>query len=475
MTHLPALLASTQNAVLVYFLAVNGLYVLLFLISLSAILDYLRRLSYRNAAEILKAKVTPPISMIVPAFNEEKGIVTSVSALLRVDYPEFEVVVVNDGSTDQTLDALIRRFDLRLTRRIYHKILPTGDVHGIYVSRDPAFAALVVVDKANGGKADALNAGINASRYPLFCALDADSLLEKDSLLRVCLPFLEQYHETTAVGGIVRIANGCRIFNGVVEEVGLSDRWLPTFQVVEYLRAFLSGRMGWSQINALLVVSGAFGIFKRSDVLDVGGFSRTTVGEDMELVLRLHHRKRSGDRSYRIRFIPDPVCWTEAPEKLRSLWNQRDRWQRGLGQSLARHAGMLLNPRYGAVGLVALPYFWAVELLSPLLESAGYALVFASWWLGRLDVAATGALLLLTVVMGILLSIFAVLLEEITMHRYPKVRNVLRLFLASVFENLGYRQLTLLARLFGMIGLVSGRAGWGRMERRGVLGSTVGS
>jgi cellulose synthase/poly-beta-1,6-N-acetylglucosamine synthase-like glycosyltransferase len=294
-------------------------------------------------------------------------------------------------------------------------------------------------------------------------------------LVRASLPFLERFHETTAVGGIIRVANGCRIFNGKVEEVGLSPRWIPTFQVVEYLRAFLSGRIAWSEMNALLVISGAFSIFKRSMVLEAGGYSTGTVGEDMELVVRLHAVLRSRNSQYAIRFIPDPICWTEAPETVASLWRQRERWHRGLGQSLSRHWRMLLNPRFGTVGLVATPYVWGVELLSPALELAGYWIILSSLALGALDGWATAAFFLLTILMGILFSILAVILEEITLRRYPKVRNLVRLFAAAVLENAGYRQLTLLARTTGLLGFWRRRQGWGFLERRGLLGRPAGA
>lgn len=463
-------IAQAQSGVLVYFIAVNGLYLALFVLSFFAILDYLRHLSYRDTAEIVRARVTPPISILVPAFNEERSILASLASLVRIEYPEYEIIVVNDGSKDGTLEALVSHCRLRKTKRIYHKILPTKDVRGIWVSQDPAFARLIVVDKENGGKADALNAGINVSRYPLFVSMDADSLLEKDALLRVCLPFLERFHETAAVGGIVRIANGCRIKDGVVEEVGLSPRWLPTFQVVEYLRAFLSGRMGWSEMNALLIISGAFGVYKKAPVVASGGYLVGTVGEDMELALRLHADLRRRRQRARITFIPDPVCWTEAPEHFASLWSQRERWHRGLGESLLRHKQMLFNPSFGAVGLLAAPYFWGVELLSPVVELAGYWVIGSTWMLGALDVAATSAFFLLTVLMGMLLSVYAVLLEEMSLHRYPKVRNLVKLIAAAVFENLGYRQFNLLARIAGLAGVVTKRTGWGALERHGALG-----
>lgn len=462
-------LEGSQTAVLVYFLAVNLLYLTLFAVSLWAILDYLRRMSYRNLVEISRSRLTPPISILVPAHNEAATIVSSVKSMFQTNYPEFEIIVINDGSTDDTLEKLIQGFKLRRAKRIYHKTLPTKEVRGFYVSRLAApWARLTVVDKEQGGKADALNAGINVSQYPLFCSVDADSMLERDSLLRVVTPFMENFGETVGVGGIVRVANGCFISHGVVRSVRLPGGWLPCFQAVEYLRAFLSGRIGWSRLGSLLIVSGAFGLFKKASVLEAGGYDETTVGEDMEMVVRLHHRLRGLGRPCGIEFIPDPVCWTEVPESFRMLWRQRNRWQRGLGQALYRHLSMLLNPRLGLLGLVAAPYFWLVEFSSPLVETFGYLVFGMTLVLGTVQWKAFAAFFLLAVLMGIQLSLLAVLLEEFTLHRYPSARDLLRLLAAAVFENLGYRQGVNLARLDGMLDFARGQRVWGFMERKGL-------
>ena len=458
----------SQLLILLYFIGINLFYIFLFLLSFWAILNYLHHMKYRNLWEITKAKTTPPISILIPAYNEEKNIVGTVMSILQINYPEYEIIVINDGSQDGTLKRLVETFGMRRTERVYHRIVPTHPVRGIYATRFPAFRNVIVVDKDNGGKADALNAGINVSRYPLFCSVDADSLLEKEALLRVVLPFMERFQETAAVGGIVRIANGCRISHGIVQEVGLSPRRLPRFQVVEYLRAFLSGRMGWSSLKALLIISGAFGIFKKLPVWEVGGYLRNTVGEDMELVVRLHRHLRKKGGAYRISFVPDPVCWTEAPEKLKMLWRQRDRWQRGLGQTLYRHLGMLFNPRYGLIGLLAKPYFLFVEFLSPLVELAGYLLFGVAVLLGAVFWESLLAFFILAVLMGILLSLYAVLLEELTLHRYPRVRDLLKLMGSSILENLGYRQFVSLARLCGILTFLRKQNVWGFLERTGL-------
>jgi len=459
-------MVSLQMGILIYFFVVNGLYLLLFFFSFVIIILYRLILRFRGPSEILKARVTPPISILVPAYNEEKGIVSSVRALLGLNYPEYEIIAINDGSTDNTLGVLEKAFSLRRTAHVYHRELPTATVNVVYRSR--LYPNLWVLDKENGGKSDALNAGVNFSQYPLYCAIDADSILERDALVRVVRPYMDRFQEVVAVGGIIRVANGCRITHGIVEEVGLAKGWLPNFQVVEYLRAFLSGRVAWGAWNALLVISGAFGVFKKQPIKDIGGYSTETVGEDMELVVRLHRRMRKQKRSYRIHFIPDPVCWTEVPHQWRMLGRQRNRWQRGLGQALYRHLFMFANPMYGSIGMLAMPYFFLVELLSPAVELFGYTLFGIAVYLGVVYWEAVATFLILAVWMGIFLSLLAVLLEEFTLHRYPRVRNLVKLLFCAVLENFGYRQMTAFFRLKGLYDFARRENAWGFIEKKGL-------
>ena len=413
----------------------------------------------------LRTGGAPPITLISPAFNEEATLVESVRSLLSLNYPEFEVLVSNDGSTDGTMETLTNAFNLEPVDRVPMGEIPTASVRGTYRSR--RYPNLWVLDKENGGKADALNAGINYCRSALFCAMDADTILERDSLLRIVRPFLED-SRTIAAGGIIRIANGCTINKGQVEEGGAAPEPSgPGFQVMEYLRAFLAVRMGWDALGSTLIVSGAFGIFDRALVVEVGGFSTTTVGEDMELIVRLHRYCREHGRPYKIEFVPDPVAWTECPETLAVLGRQRDRWQRGLLESLIRHRTMLFNPRYGRLGLVAYPYFFFLEMIGPVVETLGYVSFLLTLAAGRASVAYVLAFLAVAFAFGMVLSISAVCLEEVTFRRYPERRDLLSLFLIAVLENFGYRQLNTFWRLKGTISGVMGRGGWGVMTRKG--------
>ena len=405
----------------------------------------------------------PPVSVLVPAYNEEATIAASVRSMLQLDYPQLEVIVVNDGSRDATLAVLRREFALVRYPEAYWRRLQANPVRAIY--RSAKFPNLRVVDKENGGKADALNAGLNAARYPLVCAVDADSILERGSLRRVVAPFLYE-PRTVASGGTVRIANGCEVRGGFLEKVGLPSQMLPLLQVVEYLRAFLFGRLGWAPLNAVLIISGAFGVFRKDPLVAAGGYRRDTVGEDMELVVRLHRVHRLAGRPYRVAFLPDPICWTEAPETLRVLRAQRTRWQRGLGQALGYNLALLFHRRGGAPGWLAFPFMVAFELFGPLVEVAGYLFMTLGVLFGFVQGSAFWAFMLLAIGLGMMLSASALLLEELSFHIYKRPSDVLALALASIFENLGYRQLVSLWRLQGFVQWATGTRGrWGEMKR----------
>jgi cellulose synthase/poly-beta-1,6-N-acetylglucosamine synthase-like glycosyltransferase len=450
--------------VLVYFFAINTLYLAFAVIAYFELRRHHRRWTPRDLDVIVRSPATPAISLIVPAYNEEATIRQSVRALLSLNYPEYEVVVVNDGSRDNTILAAVEAFELVQTVVGYEQPIETRQVRGVY--RSLASQNLLLIDKANGGKADAINAGINAARHPLVCVIDADSLLEEHSLTRAVLPFIED-PRTVAAGGIIRVANGCRIEDGRVTDVALPSNRLAAFQATEYLRAFLAGRVAQSVMKALLIISGAFGVFRRDALLNVGGFRTDTVGEDMEVIVRLHRYYRERKEPYRVVFRPDPVCWTEVPESTRMLSRQRNRWQRGTLQVLSAHRAMMLNPRYGAVGLFAMPYFLIFEALGPLIEVSGYVVTIAACALGLLDWRFAQLLFLVAVCYGALISLMAVILEELSFRRYPRILDLLRLGAYGIAENFGYRQLTTWWRLRGAIDFVRGRAEWGAMTRQG--------
>lgn len=455
--------------VLFYFFALNAVYLLTCLLAYRYLRRYMRQLKSVDVEELIASAGAPPITLVAPAYNEEATCVEATRSLLTLRYPEYEVMVVNDGSKDNTLKKLIETFDMALASRSPTSSLPTAKIRGIYHSR--RHHNLWVIDKENGGKADTLNAGINFCRTPLFCGMDADSLLERDALIRIVRPFLEDAR-TVAAGGIIRIVNGCTVHAGMVTEVRMPDNYLARIQVLEYLRAYLAGRMGWDVINATLVISGAFGLFRRSTVVDAGGYatSRTsfsTVGEDMELVVKLHRHCRERKIPYRVTFVPDPVAWTECPETLRVLGRQRDRWQRGLIEVMVYHIKMLFNPRYGVIGLLAFPYFFFLEMLGPFVEFFGLISFAGSVVSGHVSAAYIAALMMVSFVMGIALSLAAVGLEELSFRRYPRVSDLFRLFLLCFSESFGYRQIHSYWRVRGSFSALRRKKGWGKMDRKG--------
>jgi cellulose synthase/poly-beta-1,6-N-acetylglucosamine synthase-like glycosyltransferase len=411
--------------------------------------------------------MTLPISMICPAHNEEKTIVDTVRSLQMLNYPEFEIIVVNDGSKDATLERLLEAYDLRRVDRVYKRSLPTKSVRALYAS--PMVPNLVVVDKENGGKADALNCGINLSRYPLFSSMDADSVIEDDALLKAVKPFMEWPEETVAVGGIVRCANGCTVHEGRVTHIALPRQLLPVFQVVEYLRAFLSGRLGWSALRGLLLISGAFGVYRKSAVIDVGGYDSSTDTEDLELVMALHAVYRERKKPYRIVFVPDPVCWTEVPGNWRMLRRQRNRWHRGMLQSLSRYRRMMFNPRYGIMGTLVLPYFLIFETMGPFIETLGYVSVPLAWALGLLNTNFFLLFFVLAVAFGVFLSVAAILLEEISYRRYPSWGDLWKLLFCGVAENFGFRQVLAVLKIQAFWEYLRGLRRWGKLERVGFV------
>lgn len=410
-----------------------------------------------------RSPVAPRISLLAPAFNEEASIVESVRSLLSLHYPDFEVIVINDGSSDRTLEQLIAAFDLTPATRRIGDAVRHAPIRGVYTAvHQPR---LIVLDKVNGGKADALNAGLNASRSELVCSMDADSLLEPDALLHAVGPFVDDSERVIAVGGTVRAVNGCRIEHGRVTSYRLPHHPLALMQAVEYLRAFLMARLAFARLNMLMLISGAFGLFRRDAVMAVGGYSHGTVGEDMELVVKLH--RRFGPEGKRITFAPDAVCWTEVPEDLQTLGRQRARWHRGCLEVFARHGDITLNPRFGALGMIGMPYILIGDVLGPLVELVGYGLLVFFWLVGWLALDWVLALCLLTFAMGTLLSMGAIALEERRLRRFPTATGMMRAALAAVVENFGYRQINLFWRLRGTIQALRKEQGWGGQRRRG--------
>ena len=455
------ILTAIQWGFLGYFVVLNAIYLGLAFVALFGLRRYMKGLS---ATERVYSHLQMPISLVVPAYNEAATIATSIRALLQLRYQHFEVVIVNDGSKDDTLAVMTREFQLQPFPEAYRVQIKTKPVRGVY--RSLSHPNLRVIDKENGGgKADATNAGINAARHPIFYCGDADSVLDPHSMEHVVRPFLED-PRTVACGGTVRIINGCVVRGGVLEKVGLPRNPLALVQVVEYLRAFLGGRLGWSAINAMLIVSGAFGVFHRDTVVAAGGFRSDVIGEDMEMTVRLHRKLAERGTRYRVAFIPDPVCWTDAPEDVATLAKQRKRWHRGLAESLWENRSLCFAKGSGGAGWIAFPFFVLFELLSPVIEVGGFIVMGTAFALGMMTGLSFLAFVAAAFSLGIMLSTTALLLEELSFHTYPKARQVLALFVVAILENFGYRQVMSVWKLQALYGWLTGqRILWGDMKR----------
>jgi cellulose synthase/poly-beta-1,6-N-acetylglucosamine synthase-like glycosyltransferase len=451
--------------VLCYFVGLNAFYGLLIFFSVFEIAKRKATQMPELDATVLSQTSTPPISIIAPAYNEEATIVDSVRAFLQLEYPRHQVIVVNDGSTDETLEKLKREFDLEPVDLIIRRQIDTKAVRGIYQSKMDS--RLYVVDKENGGKADALNVGINVSRFPLICCADADTIVTRKALLRMVEPYLYDPQGVVAVGGTVRLANGCKFNHGVLQEVDVPDSWVARFQVIEYLRGFLFGRMGLNRLGGNLIISGAFGLFSREAVVEVGGYATDSVGEDMELVIKLQRHVQQETPPRQIVHISDPIAYTEAPESLEILSNQRDRWHRGMADAMWRHKTMMLNPKYGPVGTFVFPAYLMFELFGPIIEMFGYFWFVAGISFGFVDVKFAMLFLVAAFWLGAMMSIQALVIDNWGFNLFKGTKPRLKLLAAAVLENLGYRQLTLWYRIRGLIKYLVGEKSWGKMTRKG--------
>ncbi|PWJ56090.1 Glycosyltransferase, catalytic subunit of cellulose synthase and poly-beta-1,6-N-acetylglucosamine synthase [Quadrisphaera granulorum] len=455
--------------VLLYVLAINSSYLVLIGLAGVDMVRYLRRERIRGVEDASASPLTQSVSVVMAAYNEEAGIVGSVSAMLALRHPRHEVVVVDDGSTDATFALLREAFDLvEVPRRLPDDLPVRARIRSVHVPRGGR-SPLVVVRKDNGGRADATNVGVNAARHDLVCFVDADSVLDPDALLTVSRPFADDPVRVVATAGAVRAVNGSTLVGGRVADVRMPRGWTARFQVVEYLRAFCVGRAGWSRMQSLILISGAFGMYRRDVVVEVGGMDTSCIGEDFELTLRLHRHMRRTHREYRVVFVPEPASWTEVPATRTVLARQRRRWQRGLAETLWRHRGMIGNPRYGRIGLVALPYFVLFELVAPVIELVGVVLAPLAVAFGLVPWQAAAALALLCFGYAAMVTVAALLVEEVSFHRSQRWRDLGRGLVAAVLENFGHRQLTALWRVQGLWSLLRGqRQVWGAMDRQGL-------
>lgn len=446
-------------------------YVLTALLSVVELNKYTVRNRYFDYNAMLSFQNLPSISIIAPAFNEERTIIQNISGLLNVKYPNFEIIIVNDGSKDNSLAKIIEHFDLIKTHLHYDMKIPTKDVRGIYKSRNRAFNHLIVIDKVNGGKADALNTGVNLSQNDLFLAMDVDCIVESDALLRMVKPFIEETKiECIASGSVIRVANSCDIENGLITKVKFPKNIWAKFQVLEYFRAFTLGRMAWSKINGLLIISGAFGLFDRYRVLAVGGYDKSTVGEDLELVVRMRRYMHEVEKKkYKVAFIPDPLCWTEVPESYRILSRQRNRWTRGAIETIRTHKKLMLNPNYGLIGIVSFPYWVLFEWLAPVIEIMGFIYVVFISIFGLLNLNTLVIMALFVISFALMYSFFGIFYESLTYNKYKGATYLFKAFFVALIETFFYQPLNMYFSITGNFDSFfrKRKKGWGEMTRKG--------
>ena len=469
MTWYNFLINLVTNAILIYSLLLVLFYFLIATISIIEIRSYLRRNSFSDFRVLAASSHLPGISVLAPAYNEELNIIENVRSMLSIHYNVLEVVVINDGSKDDSLNKLIRAYDLyKDDRKVAYK-LKTKEIRGIYKSRNPVFKKLIVVDKENGGKADALNVGINIAKYEYIVCVDVDCVMEQDSLLKMIKPFLEATKvRVIASGGVIRVANDCVIKNGKLIKINLPKKFLARVQTLEYIRAFLLGRMAWSRMDGLLIISGAFGAFDKEIVLKCGGYNVKTVGEDMELIVRMRRYMEENKLPYRVTFIPDPLCWTEVPSDYKILGRQRNRWTRGTIETLRMHKKMFFNYNYSFLGLVSYPYWFFFEFLAPVIEFAGFFIFIILACTGYLHWPTFIMLFLCILFFGFLYSVFAILMEVLTYNQYKKPTDILKLMVVAVFEIFTFHPFVVWSAVNGNIDYLRKKHTWGEMTRKGL-------
>jgi poly-beta-1,6-N-acetyl-D-glucosamine synthase len=457
-----------NNFILIFTVSIFLIYVMLAIISGFTLRNYLRKNSYVDYNSIILAPLIPSVAILTPAFNESKSIIDNVKALLGLYYNDLEVIIINDGSSDDTLEKLIETFKLEKVTYAFEYRLVCERIRGIYKSNEPNFRKLIVIDKVNGGKSDSLNAGINVSSKKLIVSIDADTIMEPDALLKLVKPFIEETDKKViGTGGVIRIANSCEINGGQVRAIHLPRKFLARAQVLEYTRAFLMTRMAWSRLDGLLLISGALGMFDKEVVIQCGGYNINTVGEDMELVVRMRRYMVQKKQKYVVTYVPDPLVWTEVPEDYKTFARQRNRWTRGTIETLYLHRKLFLNPKYGKFSFFGYTYWLFFEWLAPIIEFLGLLYFIVLVILGQVNWSFFILLFVFVYTFSVCLSIYAVLFEELTYHKYQRRRDVLKMAFTSFFEPFFFHPMNMVLAIKANFDYFSGKRSWGKMERKG--------
>lgn len=456
------------NGIFIFAIAIFSSYFIMSVLSGLELIKYKRKNSFIDYSAIISSPFAPSVTILAPSYNEGNTIIENIRSLLSLHYGDFEVVIINDGSKDNTMEKIINHYSLEKVDYCVNYIIPTKTVRAVYKSANKAYNRLVVIDKENGGKADSLNAGINLSSKNYVLCIDVDCILEQDALLKLVKPFLENHSEKViAVGGVIRVANSCEVKDGKIIKVNLPSNLIARFQALEYNRTFLMGRIAWSRINGLLLISGACGVFDREIVVKAGGYDSSTVGEDMELIVRMRRYMYENDLKCRVVYIPDPLCWTEVPEKIKILSRQRNRWMRGTIETLKKHKSLFLNPKYGNLGMLGIPYWFFFEWMSPYIEAIGMLYVILIIAMGNLNWQFFFILLGFTYLFAVVFSAWSIFFEEHSFARYRRNGDIVKLLLIALIEPIIYHPMNVFFALKGNYDYFIGVRSWGKMERKG--------
>ncbi len=425
-------------------------YIFLSFLSYRAIVKHLKNQKHLSDDILMRSNHLLGVSIVAPAFNEGLNIVYNVKSLLSQTYPKFEIIIINDGSTDDTLAKLIQEFELVKVNFFYQERIVTQPVRGHYKSTNPVYSKLLIVDKENGkSKADASNAGINSAQYPLFLCTDVDCILKRDTILKLAKPFMENDTRVIATGAGIRISNSCEVKDGMLHKVHFPNEWLPRFQELEYVRSFLFGRMAWSQINGLLLVSGGLGMFDKEIVINAGGYWHKSLGEDMELITRMRRYMHETKQKFIIKYIPESLCWTEVPATRKVFLRQRIRWGRGLIQTLFLHKNMFFNPKYGMTGLLVIPFFFLFEFLVPIVELLGLIYIVVGLFFGIINLQFLLLITILVYFFYLLITIISILIDDSLYKSYYSYKDLITLIGMAMIEPIVYHPFNVYASLKG--------------------------
>lgn len=444
-------------------------YLLLAILSWVAIKRYYKSKYFLLKEILVKSNHVVGVSIVAPAFNEETTIVYNVKSLLFQEYPKFEVVIINDGSTDSTLEKLIKEFSLVKVDFFYQDKIPTQPVRGHYKSTDPIYSKLLVVDKENGkSKADASNAGINSAKYSLFLCTDVDCILRKDTISMLAKPFIENTEKVIATGAAIRISNSCEFKDGMLYQSHFPDNFFARFQELEYIRSFLFGRMAWSKINGLLLVSGGLGMFDKQTAIEAGGYWHKSLGEDMELITRMRKLMHEKKEKFLIVYIPESLCWTEVPASMTIFLRQRVRWARGLIQTLFLHKKTIFNPKYGMTGLVILPYYLFFEFAVPILEILGLIVLTLDFLFFSINYNFLFIASAFVYLFYIAITLISVFLDQLIYKHYTGIKEVLILLVMVFIEPVVFHPINVYASIKGYWHFFRQKEqSWGVMVRQG--------